>query len=69
MKTALGHVRDCFRFLTSDVTTITILTAVAGTCFFAFVMGAEQELVYGLLGLGLITALVEARLHANSRDK
>ena len=69
MKSALGYVCGCFHFLTNDAATVTILIAVAAVSFFAFVMGAEQDLVYGLLGLGLITAIVEARMHTKARDK
>lgn len=57
----------CFRFVTGEATAA-ILAAVVAVCFFAFVAGADQELVLVLLGLGLLTAMLEARMHAAGRD-
>ena len=68
-KIAFNYLSSCFQFLTKDVTTITILVAVVAVCSFAFVFGAEPELVFGLLTLGLTTAVVEARMHDSARDK
>jgi hypothetical protein len=70
MKQTLAYVADCLRFVVGDTATITILVAVSCVSFFAFVLGAEAELVYGLLSIGLLTAVIEARLHVRAeRDK
>ncbi len=42
--------------------TVSILVAVAVTCVFAFMLGAEGELVVILLALGVVTALAESRI-------
>ena len=57
MKQALAYVWDCLWFLAGDTATITILVAVAGASFFAFVLGR------------VMTAIIEARLHVKPRDK
>jgi hypothetical protein len=69
MNNAFSYIRDCFSFLMSDGATIAILVAVVTVSFFAFVLGADQELVYGLLAIGGLTAVVEARMHVKARDK
>jgi hypothetical protein len=69
MKHPLDLLRDGFRFVTNDTTTAAILVAVITVCFFAFALGAELELVCGLLALGIVTAVVEARMHARARDE
>lgn len=69
MNNALGYIRDCVSFLMSDGATIAILVAVVTVSFFAFVLGADRELVYGLLAIGVFTAVLEARMHVKARDK
>jgi hypothetical protein len=70
MKQILAYVGDCLRFVVGDTATVTILVAVLCVSFFAFVLGAEPELVCGLLAIGVMTAVVEARLHVRAdRDK
>lgn len=55
------------RLICDDRFTVSILAAVAVICFLLFGLGAAHELVGGLLVLGLITAVVEARMHAKKR--
>jgi hypothetical protein len=70
MKQTLAYVGDCLRFVVGDTATVTILVAVLCVSFFAFVLGAEADLVCGLLAIGVLTAIVEARLHVRTeRDK
>ncbi len=59
--------REWLRLITDDGFTASIFAVVVVVCFLAFGLGAAYELVGGLLILGLVTALVEARLHAKNR--
>jgi hypothetical protein len=61
------HLHELLRLAGDDGFTVSILAAVAAICFLAFGLGAAYELVGGLLILGLITAVVEARMHAKNR--
>jgi hypothetical protein len=45
---------------------LSVLAAVVITCVFAFVLGATGEMVLTLLGLGLITAIVESVMRAQA---
>lgn len=47
--------------------TAALLGAVASICILAFVFGAGTEAVLLLLALGLVTAVLEARLRAARR--
>lgn len=64
MKNLSDLLSNGLRFMTGDAATISILVAVMAVSFFAFVLGAEAEMVLSLLALGILTAVVEARLHA-----
>ena len=55
------------RSIGDDGFTISILSVVVVVCFLAFGLGAAYELVGGMLILGLITAVVEARTHTKNR--
>jgi hypothetical protein len=61
------QLRELRRLFGDDGFAISILSVVAVICFLAFGLGATYELVGGLLILGLITAVVEARMHAKNR--
>ena len=67
MTTPAKQLRHWFRLLADDGLTISILAAVVATSVLAFGLGATYELVGALLIFGLITAVVEARLHAKNR--
>lgn len=61
------QLHELLRLIGDDGFTVSILAAVAVTCFLGFGLGAAYELVGGLLILGLITAVVEASMHAKNR--
>jgi hypothetical protein len=67
MDNPYSQLRELLRLFGDDGFAISILSVVAVICFLAFGLGATYELVGGLLILGLITAIVEARMHAKSR--
>jgi hypothetical protein len=67
MDTPSRHLRELLQLIGDNGFTVSILSAVVVVCFFAFGLGADHELVGGLLILGLITAVVEARLHAKNQ--
>ncbi len=59
--------RELLRLTGDDDFTVAILAAVVAVCFLAFGLGARHELIGGLLILGFVTAVIEARLHAKNR--
>ncbi len=67
MQTPAKQLREWLQLVTDDGFAMAILAAVAVICFLAFGLGAGYELVGGLLILGLLTAVLEARLHAKNR--
>lgn len=56
-----------FATLASDTFTICLLVAVVATAFFAFVLEASGELVIVLLGMGGLTAFLEAQHLRNNK--
>ena len=66
MKTMIEHLRNWVGFLFDAPFVLAVLAAVGVTCFFAFVLGAEYELVVGLLALGVMTAFMETRFRAKN---
>lgn len=48
--------------------TVPVLVAVLAVCLFAFVAGADGELVSGLLAIGLLTAFLETGLRVRPGD-
>jgi hypothetical protein len=48
-------------FMTNEATTAK-LAAILAVCLFAFVAGADQDLVFGLLAIAFFTAILEARM-------
>lgn len=67
MQTFMSYFRDIVRFVAAETTAVVILVAVLAVSIFAFV-GADQELVLALLVFGLVSAVVEARMHARVKD-
>ncbi len=67
METSASLWRELLRLIGDSGLTVSILAMVLATCFLAFGFGAPYELVCSLLLLGLVTAVVEARLHAKNR--
>jgi hypothetical protein len=67
MDTLHWQLLKLLRFLGDDGFTVSILSVVVVVCFLAFGLGAAYELVGGMLILGLITAVVEARMHTKNR--
>ena len=62
----MNRIADYFRFMRDEATT-SILAALLAICFLAFILGADHDLIIGLLFIGLFTAILEARLHARRR--
>jgi hypothetical protein len=58
---------EWLRLITDDGFTVSILAVVVVVSFLAFGLGAAYELVGGVLILGFMTAVIEARLHAKNR--
>jgi hypothetical protein len=58
---------EWLRLIADDGFTVSILAVVVVVCLFAFGFGAAYELIAALLILGVVTAVVEARLHAKKR--
>lgn len=67
MQAIIQQLREGFQLIADDGVAICILAAVLAACVLAFSFGAASELVIVLLILGLLTAVIEARLHAKDR--
>lgn len=67
METLVRLWRESLRLITYDGFTVSILASVLAVCFLAFGLGAAYDLVGYLLILGLLTAVIEARLHSQNR--
>ncbi|WP_298272611.1 hypothetical protein [uncultured Bradyrhizobium sp.] len=61
------QLREWLKLIADDGFAASILAAVAAVCFLAFGLGAAYDLVGGLLVLGLVTAIFEARSRAKKR--
>jgi hypothetical protein len=57
---------DCLHFLAHEATAA-IFLAVLTVCLFAFILDADLALTVSLLGIGGVTAIVEARMHTRRR--
>jgi len=67
MSTPAQQLREFVRLIADDDFTVSILVVVVVGCFFAFGLGAPDDLVGGILVLGLVTAVVEAWMRAGNR--
>jgi len=61
------QLREWLKLIAGDGFAASILAAVAAVCFLAFGLGVAYDLVGGLLVLGLVTAIFEARSRAKNR--
>lgn len=61
------QLREWLKLIAGDSFAASILAAVGVICFLAFGLGAAYDLVGGLLVLGLVTAIFEARSRAKNQ--
>jgi len=68
MRQILGNLRRTFARVFADrLLQMLILSVVAVAFFCAFVLQADASLVFGLLAIGIVTALMESTAHRNRR--